>query len=205
MLEAILLAAGTSSRMDKENKLTMKIGEDIIIEKVVKELERSQVGKIIVVVGHQHEIISEALKGYEDVVLIYNSLFTRGQMSSIQAGMSQLSPDADGFMICLGDMPMVSAADYDYLAEEFEATLKVDAKPIIRPTYKKSIGHPVIFHQSYKWDILDTPYQKDCRAVIDANRGHYKEVEVNQINYFFDVDTQLDYDRLLRYFEEDYS
>lgn len=203
MLDAVLLAAGTSSRMNKENKLTMKIGDEVIIKKVVHELQNSQVGRIIVVLGHEHEVISEVLKDCEDVVFIYNSVYSRGQMSSIQASMSQVRPDASGFMICLGDMPMISSSDYDRLIDEYEITSKVIDRPIIRPTYKKSIGHPVIFHHSYKKDILATPYNQDCRTVIQANKSNYKEIEVSQINYFFDVDTQIDYDRLLRYFEED--
>jgi molybdenum cofactor cytidylyltransferase len=201
MLDAVVLAAGTSSRMHQENKLTMTMGACLIIEKVIAELSKSKIGKIIVVLGHEHQKVKEVLSKYDQVNFVYNSIYEKGQLSSIQAGMSEVRPESQGFMVCLGDMPMITTDNYNFLIDQFADITNEIAKPIIRPIFKGSPGHPVIFHQSYKNVILSTHFSKDCKDIIKSNIRNFKGINVNTINYFFDVDNHIDYDRLIRYVE----
>ena len=57
MISAILLAAGQSKRMSGENKLTKKIQGIPLIKRSVQNILKSSVNELIIVVGHQKEII----------------------------------------------------------------------------------------------------------------------------------------------------
>ncbi len=200
-IDAIVLAAGSSRRMPKENKLLLKTGDTTMIHRVVSAVSASEAQRVIVVVGHEHDQVIDALGDIEGVQFIYNSAHKRGQSFSIKSAMSQLSADAEGFMICLGDMPMITSEDYNEIIKAYSDMLSSIDYPIVRPIYKGSIGHPVIFHSAYKQQILQLPADADARVVIQNNKENYTEVEVNSINHFFDVDNMMDYQRLVRFLE----
>lgn len=198
MTYAIVLAAGMSTRMKNSNKLLLKAGDKTILELVLDQLIDSKTDKIIVVLGHQKDEVAQILPNDEKILTVLNKDYKKGQLSSIQSGLKMIDSDVDSFMICLGDMPMLKSEDYDYIIDQFNTFAQTEQCPIVRPVYKSNIGHPVIFHQSYAQQILDNKKDKDCRAIIDINRDNFKPVEVKFLNYFFDVDIDMDYQRLLR-------
>ena len=53
MFNAIVLAAGLSTRMGARNKLTLSLQDKTIISTVVHNLSQSTVDQITVVVGHE--------------------------------------------------------------------------------------------------------------------------------------------------------
>ena len=201
-IDAIVLAAGSSTRMPSANKLLLDTLGELMIQKVISQLTNSQINNLIVVIGYEHEQIIDALKDYPDIKFIYNAAFKKGQSFSIKAAMSMVAEDSDAFMVCLGDMPMISTDDYNLMIDEYDAISQNISRPIIRPIYKESIGHPVIFHKSYQDDVLRLASGDDCREVIKSNADNYFKIEVNSINYFFDIDNDHDYQRLIRYLEK---
>ncbi len=199
MFNAIVLAAGTSERMGIRNKLTLNLNEGTIISNVVNQLKRSQIGKIIVVVGHEHKEVIDALKETPDLQIVYNSRYKKGQMTSIKAGLSAIDPGCEGFLICLGDMPSIQGEEYDMMINEYRAIKLSSDHPIARPVYKESIGHPVIFHSIYKQEIINAPEQADCRLVIERHKKEYHPISVTSVNFFLDIDNEEEYNRLIQY------
>ena len=65
MISAILLAAGQSKRMNGENKLTKEIQGIPLIKLSVKNILASSINELIIVLGHQKEIIDNAISGAE--------------------------------------------------------------------------------------------------------------------------------------------
>ena len=61
MISAILLAAGQSKRMVNENKLTKKIQNVPLIKHSVKNILASSINELIIVLGHQKEIIEKII------------------------------------------------------------------------------------------------------------------------------------------------
>ena len=196
MIEAIVLAAGSSTRLGTENKLMLPIGDKPVIAHIVNEVHRSIADHIIVVLGHEHRVVADALKDYP-VDIIYNSRHQDGQGSSIASAMSLLRPGSEGFMVCLGDMPMLDAVHYNHIIAAFRDQYERRKKVIVRPTYKGSVGHPVIFDSSFKSEILAAHSPEGCRSIIKAHQDAYCPVDVHELNYFFDIDTKADYRRYL--------
>ena len=63
---------------------------------------------VIVVTGHQADLVEQALAGLE-VKFVRNPDFADGLAASVKAGIAAVPTDADGAVICLGDMPLIDA------------------------------------------------------------------------------------------------
>src|SRR5260370_5535053 len=57
---AVILAAGTSSRMGEPKQL-LRLGETTLLDQVVENVRGSQVDEIVIVLGHQAETIKERI------------------------------------------------------------------------------------------------------------------------------------------------
>ncbi len=53
MISAVILAAGESRRMGKQNKLLLPVGGEALLVKFVKSVCDSDVGQVLVVIGHE--------------------------------------------------------------------------------------------------------------------------------------------------------
>ena len=173
MISAILLAAGQSKRMDGENKLTKKIQGIPLIKLSVKNILASSIDELIIVLGHQKEIIEELIDKKEKIKCVFNKNFESGMASSIKIGLDNLSEKTESFFICLGDMPMVSHDIYDQLIKS------KDKKKIIIPTYKGQQGNPVLFDRSMKEKIAEITGDSGAKKILDKNREKIFNFEIN--------------------------
>ena len=69
---------------------------------------------MIVVTGHQRERVEAALAGLP-VKFVHNPHFADGLGTSLKAGVAAFPAEADGVIVCLGDMPQVDAGLIDRL------------------------------------------------------------------------------------------
>ena len=113
-IAALVLAAGRSSRMGGPNKLLAEIGGRPLVRIAVEEALASQARPVIVVTGHQRERVEAALAGLP-VDFVHNPDFADGLGTSLKTGIAALPAQADGVIVCLGDMPQVDAAMIDRL------------------------------------------------------------------------------------------
>ena len=148
MISAILLAAGQSKRMNGENKLAKEIQGIPLIKLSVKNILASSVDELIIVLGHQKEIIEKLLNKNEKIKLVFNKNFKSGIASSIKTGINNLTEKTEAFFICLGDMPMVNHDIYNQIIRS------KNNKEIIVPTYEGQQGNPILFDKSMKEKIM---------------------------------------------------
>jgi len=113
---AIILAAGRSTRMGGPNKLLAELGGKTLVRIVTEQALASKAQGVIVVTGHQAEQVEKALQGLK-VRFVRNPDFAEGLASSVKAGVAAVPENADGAVICLGDMPLISAHLIDRLIE----------------------------------------------------------------------------------------
>ena len=107
MISAILLAAGTSQRFGKQNKLLAKYKNKSLITYCLKNLINSKVGEIIVVLGSDQEKMIDEISSFSKIKIVYNKNFKKGMSSTILTGINNLNKDSTGFLICLSDMPKI--------------------------------------------------------------------------------------------------
>ena len=65
--------------------------------------------EVIVVTGHQAELVEQALAGLK-VKFVRNPDFAGGLASSVKSGIAAVPDNADGAVVCLGDMPLIIGA-----------------------------------------------------------------------------------------------
>ena len=184
MISAILLAAGQSKRMGEENKLVKKIQDIPLIKHSVKNILLSSVNKLIIVVGHQKEVIQEIIDESNKIKFIYNEDFASGMASSIKIGIKHLPENTEFFFICLGDMPMINAKIYNQLIKS------KDKKEIIVPNYKNQQGNPVLFNKSMKDKIMSIKGDMGAKKLIESNQYKVLNVSINDENIIRNYNTQ---------------
>ena len=190
MISAILLAAGESKRMNGENKLTKEIQGIPLVKLSAKSILASSIDELIVVLGHQKEVIERINDKNEKLKFVFNKNFESGMASSIKTGLNNLSKKTEAFFICLGDMPMVSHDIYNQLIKS------KDNKEIIVPTYKGQRGNPVLFDKSMKETVMNITGDVGAKKILELNKDKILNLEINDQNITKGFDIQGDFNSL---------
>jgi len=186
MYQAIILAAGYSSRA-KTNKMSLKIGELSILQRIVNTfLEVCE--EVIVVSGHNHEKV-EALVGVLDrVVIVQNKQYDLGMFSSIKAGLEYVKNDC---FITPGDYPLI---DVETLIK-----MKETKGAMVVPVYKERKGHPLLIRK----ELLVKLKKESKSSNLKLFRNKYKLtcLVVKNKGVLMDIDTMEDYEKIMRHLE----
>ena len=194
MISAIILAAGLSTRMGDKNKLLLDFQGKAIIQNTIESVLASEVMEVIVVNGHQKEKIQHLVdENNYPVTLVENPNYKAGMTSSIQTGIKSASKFADGYMICMGDMPLIETAHYNSIILAFRKAFIKDQMSIAIPYFDQRRGNPVIFSAKYKDVILGHDKPEGCREIIDENSERVIEVSLTTQIRTLDVDKNEDY------------
>lgn len=188
-VSAIVLAAGKSTRMGQQ-KLLMPFGEKSMIAAVVAEVAASDAFSTIVVTGSTCDEIKKELRVH-DLNFVYNERFEQGMLSSVQAGVAATDPETDGFLVLLGDQPMVSAAVINRLISVVQKT----GKGLLIPVFQGKRGHPVLIDSKYKNEISALNPEVGLRELFLNHPDDILEIEIESANILKDIDTPEDYRR----------
>ena len=104
MISAILLAAGQSKRMERENKLIKKYKGKPLINHILKSLIKSKVNKIIIVLGYESRKIRKITLKSKKITFVFNSNYKQGISSSIKFGLKKINKKNKGFIIVQTDI-----------------------------------------------------------------------------------------------------
>ena len=194
MISAVILAAGESKRMGKQNKLLLPVAGEALLVKLIKSVCDSDVGQVIVVIGHEAEKIRRKLNNFP-LSFVYNPNFSEGMTTSIKSGVKEVSPDCDGYMICLADMPFINTSEINKLIHAYTQNRINEKRLIGIPVYQGHHGNPVLFSTEFREDILEHKMEYGCKGVIMNNFESVKEIEMDDDSMLLDVDTLEDYQR----------
>jgi molybdenum cofactor cytidylyltransferase len=182
---AIVLAAGRSTRMGGPNKLLAEIGGRPLVRIVAEQALASRAAPVIVVTGHERAKVEAALAGLK-LRLVHNPDYAAGLSTSLKAGLAALPPHVDGAIVCLGDMPQVTAALIDRLAEAFDPER---GALVVVPTIEGKRGNPVVWSRRFFPDLMALEGDVGARHLIAAYADVVAEVPVEDAAALTDVDT----------------
>ena len=190
MINAIVLAAGESKRMGmpKPLLLTQFISPTTFVDQIVSVLRDTCVDRITVVLGAQAQTVraSAVLSGADVVV---NADYSKGQLSSLIAGLRAVPPEAEAIVLCLVDNPLITRAMVNRVIEAFRST----GKPIVIPVFQGQRGHPALFARSMFEELLNAPPDKGARHVVQAHEDKVLEVDIPDPAVLARIDTPEDY------------
>ena len=184
-IHAVVLAAGRSSRMGGPNKLMAHFSGQPLIRRTVERALSCSARGVVVVTGHQAERIRTALGGLA-VAFAHNADFASGLAGSLKTGIAVLPESAGGAMIVLGDMPAVSAADFERLVSEFRLA---GGQSIIRATHQGKRGNPLVLPRALFATIGTLDGDTGARQLVAVAAMPVVDVEIGE-GASIDVDTR---------------
>jgi molybdenum cofactor cytidylyltransferase len=184
-IAAVVLAAGRSTRMGGPNKLLAEIGGRPLVRIAAEQALASRAKPVIVVTGHERERVETALKGLP-VRLVHNPDFAQGLGGSVRIGIAAVPAQADGAIVCLGDMPQVDAALVDRLIAAFAPEQGALA---VVPTIDGQRGNPVLWSRRFFPDLMAIEGDVGARHLIGRYGEAVVEVPVTGKGALVDVDT----------------
>ncbi|MEX1168197.1 MAG: nucleotidyltransferase family protein [Hydrogenophaga sp.] len=149
---AVLLAAGSGSRMGHRPKCLLELDGVSLIRRQLMALSEAGVDEVVVVLGHYGERIAQAVHEDFQVTLVHNLAPEAGQVSSLRLGLQALSSQIDAVVVALADQPLICAQDIRALVNAFER--RPDGCRLVQPQVAGLPGNPVVFSQSVREHIL---------------------------------------------------
>ena len=184
-IAGLLLAAGSSRRMGKENKLLTDVDGTAMVTRVAKQITASQAEGLMVVTGHEKDQVELALKNYA-TGFVHNPDFADGLSTSLKTGLRALPDNIDGAIVCLGDMPLVKAEHIDQLIRAFDP---VEGRSICVPVHGRKRGNPVVWSKRFITEILSVTGDIGARHLLEEHADQVIEVAIEQDGVLFDIDT----------------
>ncbi|HEX8847433.1 MAG TPA: nucleotidyltransferase family protein [Pyrinomonadaceae bacterium] len=189
---AVILAAGSSSRMGSPKQTLQFRGESLLRRAALAALGAG-CGPVIVVTGAHSELSRCELDGL-DVREVLNTHWETGMASSIRAGVEGLvsaTPDVVAAVLLLCDQPHVTARIISGLVAAHRAT----GSAVVASTYGGSFGVPALFSRTLFAELARLEGAAGAKSVIKrhASEAHFLPFQGGEV----DVDTPDDFARLI--------
>lgn len=189
-INAIILAAGSASRMKGKVKQLLEFRGKTLLRRAADAAIEAEFSKVSVIVGANGEKISEEVKNLP-VEVVFNENWKSGISSSIKSGLTNASADTNAVVFMLCDQPLVTAEILRNLREVFVET----DSPIVACEYENTIGVPALFSREFFPALMDLQKDEGAKKIIAENIPKTVVLKVSEAG--FDVDTIEDYVKLL--------
>ena len=184
-VSAVILGAGQSRRMGSVNKLISEIEGRSMISHIADAAEKSNVDRVFVVTGHEDEEIRRALSNH-DINFVHNPNYADGLSTSLRTAIGALDADTDGVVVCLGDMPGITAEHINALINVFNPEA---GRQICVPTFNGKWGNPVLWDGRFFDAIQNVSGDVGARHLIGAHQDVLCEVPIEDNAVITDLDT----------------
>ena len=192
MISAIILAAGSSTRMGSP-KMLLPWGDNTIIGQVIETLKYAGIHEILVVTGSDRIAVQHAIEHY-DVKTVFNSLYKEGDMLiSIQTGLRNLRNNISAALIVLGDQPQLKSSVVTRITKAYNESLS----PLIVPSFEMRRGHPWIIERSLWQRFLQMKPDQKPRDFLNKFSQKIYYIPLEDDSILRDIDTQQEYKKEL--------
>jgi len=189
MISAILLAAGESKRISKENKLIKKFKDKPLINHILKSLIKSKVNKIIIVLGHDYYKVKKILLKNKKITLTINKNYKNGMSSSIKYGLKKIKNRTKGFMIVQSDMPFIKPSHIN----KIYTSLLIKNYLVHALKYKNIIGNPIGFNKTVINKFKKLKGDIGAKYMVKKLKKNTNFIKVNSKKIFKDLDLKKDF------------
>ncbi len=183
-IHCIVLAAGNSRRFGSDktkiclNARPMSISIALTLQTITPN--------VLLIINQNNKNLQQAADK-QSINYIINS-HNCGIGSSISQAVTA-SLQAKGWLICLGDMPLIQPDTYRKI---HTALLQGNRQSIILPRYHTKAGHPAGFSKAWGTPLQSLTGDCGARTIINENAHHIHYINVDDCGIHFDIDTQDD-------------
>ena len=188
---AIILAAGSSSRLGKPKQL-IEFKGNTLLQQAIDTAKAAVTGPVIVVTGANREKLLNATAGSGSLI-ISNEDWEEGIASSIRKGIEALEQSdnkVDGAIVMVCDQPYCDETVLRNLIAEQQRT----GKAAVASAYGGSMGTPVLFEKQFFNDLKKLSGDSGAKKLLKAHPDRVATVEFE--NGDVDIDTPEDLQKL---------
>ncbi len=190
-VSAVILAAGTSSRMGQAKQL-LALGESTVLAHTLAHVRAAALHEIILVLGASAEAIRRRLPSPHELKIVVNPDYQQGIASSLRTGLMAVDPNSDAALIILGDQPFLRPQTLDRIVDEYRRS----QAQIVIPLYQGQRGNPVLLDRSVFAEVMALEGDVGSRAIFANHLDGIVNVEVEDKGILLDLDEPADYERL---------
>ena len=195
VIGAVLLAAGSGSRLGHKPKSLLELGGVPLIRRQLIALSGAGVDEVVVVLGHHADLIEPVVQHFP-VTVVRNLAPDDGQVSSQRLGLAALTGKLDAVIVALADQPLINAQDITALIAAFKQ--RPEGASVVFPRVAGERGNPVMFSAEVMADILAGQASVGCRQWQAANPAAVAPFDTDNRRYRVDIDTPEDLERFSR-------
>src|SRR5215467_3584492 len=187
---ALILAAGTSSRMGEPKQL-LRIGDNTLLGQVLANVRGVSLAQIVVVLGAS----ADAIKHQVDLAglkVVVNNSYHQGMGTSLAAGLAALEATVNAALIVLADQPFVQPETLKKICQEYRRT----QAQIVIPLYKGFRGNPVLLDRSVFPEVMALRGDIGCRAIFGSHPEGIVKLPVEDAGILLDIDSKADFEKL---------
>lgn len=172
-----------------------ELGDSTILSMVIDTAVRSDLDKVVLVLGHEADAVSASLGEMimnSRILMTVNDRYREGMSTSLKRGLCEIKGEYPSIMVLMGDQPLLGYRVINLILHAFRST----DKDICIPVYKGTRGLPVCFTKRFYNEILNVKGDRGAREVIKNNTADIYTVEMEDPNPFMDIDEEADLERL---------
>ena len=183
----VVLAAGRGSRFEGAvHKLRQSLGDESVLAATLAQVLQSGLPAVVVTTAELVPIVQPLIAARDIVLLPPIGSATREQLGmgySIAAGVGA-RPNASGWLVLPGDMPLVQATTLQAVARS------LGQHPVVYAQHRGRRGHPVGFAAELYTELVRLTGDEGARRLLA--RYPSQGLEVDDPGVLVDVDTQAD-------------
>jgi molybdenum cofactor cytidylyltransferase len=169
-------------------KAALPWGEMTVLERVTSEAVAAGC-RTFVVGGYRYSELKRILTGREGIVILQNPSWRFGMDTTIKTALPSVT--TDWFFVVPVDMPLVGREDYKRLAA---AALTNPDTDVIRPSFERRAGHPVLIRRNLVPDLLRAPRGVQLKHSLEGRK--ILSIDWDHDGVIRDLDTPLDYEKI---------
>ena len=186
---AVLLAAGSASRMGHRPKCLLERDGQALIRRSAQCLLDAGIQELVVVLGHYAQEIAPALAGLA-VTVVINPHPEHGIISSQRLGLQSVSANCDAVVMCLADQPLIETQDITDLLQAFAK--RPSNTDVVFPQVQGQPGNPVALSAAVRAAVLQASEDFGCQTWRQLNRSLVQAWVSDNLHYTTDLDSEAD-------------
>lgn len=186
MVAGILLCGGAGRRFGVDKLLA---GDEPIVARAARSLVAGA-GNALAVIPLQRARLREVLEA-QGCAILETDRTSEGMGASLAAAI-EAAATADGWIVALGDMPLVDPKTIEALRRALER-----GAPMAAPYDRKGRrGHPVGFSKALREELLELGGDVGARDLLARRADMVERIVTDDPGIFVDIDTKEDLEGL---------
>ncbi len=187
-VEAIVLAAGSSTRFGDRKLLSLLHGKPLLMY-ALEAACGSQCRRVILVVNRF--LLGELTAVQDRVTVVLNEQAEDGMGSSISCGVRN-SINSDAVVLLAADQPLVSTALIDSIID----SSVLHPASIVVSSFHGVTRNPALFPKEYYGELTNLQGDRGAKHIIEKHSENVSRIELSDEEQLLDVDTAADLERV---------